>query len=49
MYVQWQEMSIVETVRADRATRNTSDSVAKCQERTATVCGVGLQTVQEMQ
>jgi len=49
MYVQWQGMSIVETLRADRATRNAGDSVAKCQERTATVCDVGHQTVQEMQ
>jgi hypothetical protein len=49
MYVPWQGMSIVENWPADRATRNAGDSVAKCQERTATVCGVGLQTVQEMQ
>jgi hypothetical protein len=49
MYEQWQEMSIVENLRADKATGNKGDIVAKCQERTATVCGVGLQTVQEIQ
>jgi hypothetical protein len=32
MLVQWQGMSIVETVWADKATRNAGDSVAKCQE-----------------
>jgi hypothetical protein len=46
---QLQVSSIVETRRADKATRNDSDSVAKCQDRTAAVCDVGLQTEQEMQ
>jgi hypothetical protein len=49
MYVHWQGMSIVETRRADKATRNAGDSVAKCQERTAAVCDFGLQTVQDIQ
>jgi len=35
-------MSIVETWRADKATRNGGDSVAKCHERTATVFDVRL-------
>jgi len=35
--------------RAGRATRNAGDSVAKCPERTATVCNVGLQIMQEME
>jgi hypothetical protein len=42
-------MPTVETLKADKATRNFGDSVTKCQERTATVCGVGLQTVQNEQ
>jgi hypothetical protein len=46
--VQWQEIPIVETLRADKATRNADDSVAKRQERTATVPDVGLQTVEGM-
>jgi len=45
---QWQGTSIVETRRADKATRNVGDSVAKYQGRTAAVCDAGLQTVQEM-
>jgi len=49
MYMQWQGTSIVETWRADKENRNAGDSVAKCQERTATVCDGGLQTVQGMQ
>jgi len=40
MYVQW---------RTGKATRNVGDSVATCQERTATVCDVGLQIVQQIQ
>jgi hypothetical protein len=31
MYVQWQRTSIVETLRADKATRHAGDNVAKCQ------------------
>jgi hypothetical protein len=42
-------MSGVETRRAHEATRNAGDSVAKCQEPTATVYDVELQTVKEMQ
>jgi hypothetical protein len=45
MCEQCQGMSIAETRRVDRATRNTGDGVANCQYRTATVCDVGLQTV----
>jgi hypothetical protein len=48
MYVQWQGMSIVEKRRADTATRNAGDSVAKWQERTPTLCD-GIQTTHEMQ
>jgi hypothetical protein len=44
MYVQWQGMSNVETRQVDKATRNTDEHVAKCQECLAT-----FQTVQEMQ
>jgi hypothetical protein len=46
-----QQMSvqcIVETRESDKATLNAGDSVAKFQERTAAICDVGLQTVQEM-
>jgi hypothetical protein len=46
MYVQWKGMSIVESGRADKLTRNAGNSVAKYQERTAAVCDVGLQIVQ---
>jgi hypothetical protein len=49
MYVQWQGMSLVETRREDKATRNAGDSVANCQERTAAVYDVGLQAVLEIQ
>jgi hypothetical protein len=49
IHVQWQGMSAVEMQGADKGTRNTSDSVAKCQERTANICDIGLQTMQEMQ
>jgi len=48
MYVQGQDMSIVVTQQADKATWNLV-TVVKCQDQTATVCGVRLQTVQEMQ
>jgi hypothetical protein len=49
MFVQWQGMPIAGTRRAYKATRNAGDSVAKCQEPTASDCDVGLQTVEEMQ
>jgi hypothetical protein len=49
MYVQWQGMPFVETRREDKATRNAGASVAKCQQRIAAVCDVGLQTAQELQ
>jgi hypothetical protein len=42
-------MSIVEILRADKAAGNDGDIVVICQEQTAIVCGVGLQTVQETQ
>jgi len=42
-------MPIVEGRWAHKATRNSGESGAKLQERTATVCDVGLQSVQEMQ
>jgi hypothetical protein len=48
MYVQWRGMIFVDTRRADRANRNTDDSVAKCLEQTAAPCD-GLETVQGMQ
>jgi len=32
-----------------RGGQSAGESVAKCQERTATVCDFGLQTVQQMQ
>jgi hypothetical protein len=35
-------MYSVETQRADKATRNAGDNVAKCKERTAAVCDGGL-------
>jgi hypothetical protein len=38
MYVQWQGLSIIETRRANKQTGNGGDSVAECEERTATVC-----------
>jgi hypothetical protein len=40
MYVQWEGMPFVEMRRADKATENDSDSVTKCEERTATVCEI---------
>jgi len=43
MYVEWQEMPIVEMRRADKATRYVCVSVAKCPERRAAVCDAGLQ------
>jgi hypothetical protein len=39
---------LVDTRRVEKATRNADDSVAKCQERTATACDVELGTVQVM-
>jgi hypothetical protein len=49
MNEQWQGMPIVEIVQADKAAGNDGNIVAICQERTATLCSVGLQTVQETQ
>jgi len=49
LHIQWQRLSIVEMRCADRATRVDGDSVTKCQERTATVCNVVLQTFQQIQ
>jgi len=42
-------MSTPDTWPANKATQNASDNVAKYQEQIATVCGIGLQTVQQMQ
>jgi len=42
MYVQWQEMSIVETLRRDKATRNAGYNVGRWQERVTAVCDAGL-------
>jgi len=49
MYVQWQRLSVVEARQTEKSTRNAGDSVATCQNRTATAYDVGLKTVQEMQ
>jgi hypothetical protein len=43
MYPWWQGMSAVGTRRADKATRNVGDRVARCHKRIATVCDIGLQ------
>jgi len=42
-------MLISETRWAHKATRNDGDDLTRYQERTASVCNVGLETVQEMQ
>jgi hypothetical protein len=49
VYVQCQVISIVETRRAEKETGNAHDSVAKCQEGTATLCDAELRIVHEMQ
>jgi hypothetical protein len=46
---QWPEMPIVEKRRAEKATRNAGDIVAKCEERTTLFCVVGFQTVRHTQ
>jgi hypothetical protein len=35
-------VAIVEARRADKANRNSGDSVTKCQDRSAPVCDIGL-------
>jgi hypothetical protein len=49
MYEEWQGMLTFEMWRADKTTGNAGDNVAKCQERTAIVCDVWLQMVQDIQ
>jgi hypothetical protein len=48
MYVLTLGMSVIEKRRADKATRNAGDNVARHQECTATFCDAGLQNVQGM-
>jgi hypothetical protein len=46
-YVHCKGMSVITRGRPGKATPNAGDIVVKYQERTCTVCDVGLQTLQE--